>query len=171
MPSSILSLDLGKTTGWALIQDGVIVESGERNHSLREGEKEGKNLLRFLDFLNDQYSKHSLTDLFFEEINFIANRAHAYSFIPYEYVARMFAIMANVEISTLTPEQWKKTLTGKSRGEAGKEKFRMCAKLHSLGWKGGVRGTDKANNECDAVGLAIAILRIRGSDPVFKTLD
>ncbi len=167
---SALSLDLGATTGWAYIQDGYIRYSGELDHSLGKYQRKGQNLNKFMSFLENF---ESVDEIFYEDVNFIRHRGHAASFFAFEAVLMMFVSKFNIKQYSLTPEEWKKILTGQSRSsEKGMEKFRICSKLHSLGWRNGKRGTDKNNNEADACGLAFAVHKLRGWELQFqKVLD
>lgn len=49
----ILALDTGTRTGWAIISDGKVFESGVQDFSKRRGESNGAMFLRFRKWLGD----------------------------------------------------------------------------------------------------------------------
>lgn len=174
MSYTVLSLDISQTLGWALIRDGIIEFSGEMDFSLR-GRREGQNLIDFMNFL-EKFA--SVDEIFCERMIIIpasANkkgRPNSKSQIEFHAILKMFVCMHKIRIEYMASQSWRKILTGAARGDTpGREKFRICAKLHSIGWKHGSIGTDKKNNEGDALGLGIAVLKSRGIDCQFKRLD
>ena len=167
MSHRILSLDLGATLGWCYIKDNIILSSGEADHQLK-GRRKGSNLIDFRRFLNNFVG---VDEVFYEEITFLKTRNSnaVASFFAWESYVHEFICENNLLEASMTPNEWKKILTGKSfGGEKGEEKNRICSKIHSLGWKGGKQGTPKRSNEADAIGLAIAIMRTRGKDLEFN---
>lgn len=173
----ILSLDFGSIIGYCDIKDNVIIESGEADFRAYKGEVEAGNFLRFWSWLQ-QYA--NVKEIFFEKVDFIVNRQHAEAFLGFETITKVFCAANNIPFVWLTVNDWKKELTGHCRVGQKKdapelpknyEKLRICAKLHSLGWRGGEIGTHKNNNECDACAVAFAIYKVRLKELSFKRLD
>lgn len=176
-PHKILSLDLGSVIGFAVIEDSLIKDSGEADFKLKKGEIEGDNFVRYLNFLTEY---HDIDEVFFEKVDFIVNREHAESFMGFETITKVFCRTRLIPYTWLTVNDWKRELTGHCRIGQKKdaaplpkdyEKIRMCAKLHSLGWKSGKIGTKENNNECDACGVAFAIFKLRRKELSFMKLD
>ena len=59
---SILTLDLGKQTGWAIFKDGVIQSESKSFHSSRNG----GHFLSFHNWLNSW--EHRFTAVYFEDV-------------------------------------------------------------------------------------------------------
>ena len=62
---SILTLDLGKQTGWAIFKDGVIESGSESFHGSRFSGG-GMHFLSFRNWLNSL--EHKFTAVYFEEV-------------------------------------------------------------------------------------------------------
>ena len=156
MNTTILALDLGTTTGWALAQTDAQITSGSQSFKPQRFEGGGMRFLRFKRWLTD--IKQCSTDIsliVFEEVRRHAgvDAAHAYGGfmgqltawcehhqIPYE----------GVPVGTI-----KKHATGK--GNASKEQMiqAMQARNHSV--------TD--DNEADALALLYWAIEMRGEQP------
>lgn len=142
MAGSILSLDLGTTTGWAMRRaDGLIVSG---TTSFRPGRYEGGGMryLRFTRWL-DELASDPIGALYFEEV-----RRHAATDAAHVYGGLMATLTAWAELRGI-PYQGvpvgtiKKHATGK--GNAPKEAMIAAAKA---------RGFSPADdNEADALAL------------------
>ena len=156
MNTTILALDLGTTTGWALAQTDAQITSGSQSFKPQRFEGGGMRFLRFKRWLTD--IKQCSTDIsliVFEEVRRHAgvDAAHAYGGfmgqltawcehhqIPYE----------GVPVGTI-----KKHATGK--GNASKEQMiqAMQARYHSVA----------DDNEADALALLYWAIEMRGEQP------
>lgn len=156
MNTTILALDLGTTTGWALAQTDAQITSGSQSFKPQRFEGGGMRFLRFKRWLTD--IKQCSTDIsliVFEEVRRHAgvDAAHAYGGfmgqltawcehhqIPYE----------GVPVGTI-----KKHATGK--GNASKEQMiqAMQARNHSVA----------DDNEADALALLYWAIEMRGEQP------
>ncbi len=68
MNMSILTLDLGKQTGWAILTDGVI-ESGSKSFHGSRFSGGGMLFLKFRSWLNEMKEKFSnIEAVYFEEV-------------------------------------------------------------------------------------------------------
>lgn len=156
MNTTILALDLGTTTGWALAQTDAQISSGSQSFKPQRFEGGGMRFLRFKRWLTDiKQCSSDINLIVFEEVRKHAgvDAAHAYGGfmgqltawcehhqIPYE----------GVPVGTI-----KKHATGK--GNASKEQMiqAMQARNHSV--------TD--DNEADALALLFWAIEMRGEQP------
>lgn len=163
---TILSLDLGSSLGWALIQDSVVMASGTRKFP--GGEKIGEALSDFTKkFLIKFINVH---EIYFEDVRFLNNRNHMMSHFGYKCALYTFSYETGIPLTGITPHDWHKILTGKSHGGVkGGEKLRLCRHLHEMGWTGGKYGTDKDNDEADAIGIGAALLKMDGQQLKFNS--
>ncbi len=156
MNTTILALDLGTTTGWALAQTDAQISSGSQSFKPQRFEGGGMRFLRFKRWLIDiKQCSSDISLIVFEEVRRHSgvDAAHAYGGfmgqltawcehhqIPYE----------GVPVGTI-----KKHATGK--GNASKEQMiqAMQARNHSI--------TD--DNEADALALLYWAIEMRGEQP------
>lgn len=156
MNTTILALDLGTTTGWALAQTDAQISSGSQSFKPQRFEGGGMRFLRFKRWLTDiKQCSPNISLIVFEEVRRHAgvDAAHAYGGfmgqltawcehqqIPYE----------GVPVGTI-----KKHATGK--GNASKEQMiqAMQARNHSVA----------DDNEADALALLYWAIEMRGEQP------
>ena len=156
MNTTILALDLGTTTGWALAQTDAQISSGSQSFKPQRFEGGGMRFLRFKRWLTDiKQCSPDISLVVFEEVRRHAgvDAAHAYGGfmgqltawcehhqIPYE----------GVPVGTI-----KKHATGK--GNASKEQMiqAMQARNHSV----------VDDNEADALALLYWAIEMRGEQP------
>jgi hypothetical protein len=141
---SVLALDLGQNTGWALRDGTGQIISGTQRFKPGRFEGGGMPLLRFVAWLNDlQRAVGPLGGVFFEEV-----RAHKGTAAAHAYGAFLGHLTAwcesvgvpyhGVPVATI-----KRSATG--RGNAGKEE--VISAMRSLGFEPG------DDNEADALAL------------------
>lgn len=66
---SIMALDLGTRTGWALLRADGKVESGHAHFPVKPGEGQGARYVKFRRWLVDMKQEHAdLTDLVYEQV-------------------------------------------------------------------------------------------------------
>ena len=143
MTETILALDLGTQTGWALHQRDGSILSGTEPFKPQRFEGGGMRYLRFKRWLNELLAAGDINAVFFEEVRRHAgvDAAHAYGgfmghltawcehhHIPYQ----------GVPVGTI-----KKHATGK--GHAGKDEMIVAAKARGH--------TPVDDNEADALAL------------------
>ncbi len=156
MNTTILALDLGTTTGWALAQTDAQITSGSQSFKPQRFEGGGMRFLRFKRWLTDiKQCSPDISLIVFEEVRRHAgvDAAHAYGGfmgqltawcehhqIPYE----------GVPVGTI-----KKHATGK--GNASKDQMiqAMQARHHSVA----------DDNEADALALLYWAIEMRGEQP------
>lgn len=156
MNTTILALDLGTTTGWALAQTDALITSGSQSFKPQRFEGGGMRFLRFKRWLTDiKQCSPDISLIVFEEVRRHAgvDAAHAYGGfmgqltawcehhqIPYE----------GVPVGTI-----KKHATGK--GNASKEQMiqAMLARNHGVA----------DDNEADALALLYWAIEMRGEQP------
>ena len=156
MNTTILALDLGTTTGWALAQTDAQITSGSQSFKPQRFEGGGMRFLRFKRWLTDiKQCSPDISLIVFEEVRRHAgvDAAHAYGGfmgqltawcehhqIPYE----------GVPVGTI-----KKHATGK--GNASKDQMiqAMQARNHSV----------VDDNEADALALLYWAIEMRGEQP------
>ena len=156
MNTTILALDLGTTTGWALAQTDAQITSGSQSFKPQRFEGGGMRFLRFKRWLTDiKQCSPDISLIVFEEVRRHAgvDAAHVYGGfmgqltawcehhqIPYE----------GVPVGTI-----KKHATGK--GNASKDQMiqAMQARNHSV----------VDDNEADALALLYWAIEMRGEQP------
>ncbi len=156
MNTTILALDLGTTTGWALAQTDAQITSGSQSFKPQRFEGGGMRFLRFKRWLTDiKQCSSDISLIVFEEVRRHAgvDAAHVYGGfmgqltawcehhqIPYE----------GVPVGTI-----KKHATGK--GNASKDQMiqAMQARNHSV----------VDDNEADALALLYWAIEMRGEQP------
>lgn len=156
MNTTILALDLGTTTGWALAQTDAQITSGSQSFKPQRFEGGGMRFLRFKRWLTDiKQCSSDISLIVFEEVRRHAgvDAAHVYGGfmgqltawcehhqIPYE----------GVPVGTI-----KKHATGK--GNASKDQMiqAMQSRNHSV----------VDNNEADALALLYWAIEMRGEQP------
>ena len=156
MNTTILALDLGTTTGWALAQTDAQISSGSQSFKPQRFEGGGMRFLRFKRWLTDiKQCSPDISLIVFEEVRRHAgvDAAHVYGGfmgqltawcehhqIPYE----------GVPVGTI-----KKHATGK--GNASKDQMiqAMQARNHSV----------VDDNEADALALLYWAIEMRGEQP------
>lgn len=144
MNTTILALDLGTTTGWALRHlDGSII-SGTECFKPQRFEGGGMRFLRFKRWLNELLSAtHSINAVYFEEVRRHAgvDAAHAYGGFMGQLTA--WCEHQNIPYQGVPVGTIKKHATGK--GNAGKDDVIAAVRL---------RGHSPADdNEADALAL------------------
>ena len=144
MITTILALDLGTTTGWALRGNDGQITSGSENFRPQRFEGGGMRFLRFKRWLTEikQYS-NGIDCLYFEEVrrHVSTDAAHAYG----GFLATLTAWCEHHQIpyQGVPVGTIKKHATGK--GNAGKEEMMASARTH---------GHNPADdNEADALAL------------------
>lgn len=187
MPYTVLSLDLGSNMGWCLVKDGVIEGSGIENHKLYTDEAPGCKWERFEVWLINFFNHHHVDEIFYEDVPRFMSNASARTWCGYLCILQKLSHVLGIRLHSVKSGEWKKMLLGgelhkKMLARAAEErksakaqnrtprpihKIVLCEAVHAYGWKGGLRGTEKDNDEADAIGLAIALFRQRRVDLVW----
>ncbi len=147
-----LCLDLGTTTGWALVQSQQVTRSGIANFQPRRFDGGGMRYVKFLKFLNDHQSQaQTITAVFYEEVrrHLGVDAAHAYG----GFLAVLTAWCENNQIAYegIPVGRIKKHIAGK--GNASKQQ--VITAVTSLGHK------PVDDNEADAIGIAYWVITNR----------
>jgi Holliday junction resolvasome RuvABC endonuclease subunit len=146
---TLLALDLGKTTGYALIGVGGIV-SGFVNFApqkTRQFEGGGMRFFRFENWLNEMHHQAKLTEIVYEEVRRHIGTAAAHSYGGFLATLTAWCEKNKIPYSTETVQDIKKFVTGKGSG-AGTDKNAVIAAVNKR-WK--LKITDE--NEADATAL------------------
>ena len=143
MPSPILALDLGTTTGWALRGAGGMITSGSASFKPGRFEGGGMRFLRFTRWLDDLASYAPIGGIWFEEV-----RRHVGTDAAHVYGGLMATLTAWAELRGIPYQgvpvgSWKKALCGK--GNASKDDVLMAVKAHGFHAQG--------FDEADAIGV------------------
>lgn len=140
---SILALDLGTQTGWALYTKGETV-SGSFNTKLHDKELHGARFLRFRRELLGRF--RGVREVWFEQVRRHEGTHAAHIYGAFWGILVSWCEENNIPCFDLEVAEVKKDLTGK--GNANKEK--MIAACRALGFD------PEDDNEADA----LAILRL-----------
>ncbi len=149
---NILTLDLGTTTGWAIVQSGHVVKSGSESFRPRRFDGGGLRYLRFLQFLEDRRTHTaSIRAIFYEEVrrHMGVDAAHAYG----GFLAVLTAWCENSQIAYegIPVGRIKKHIAGK--GNASKQQ--VIRAVTALGHK------PADDNEADAISIAYWVITNR----------
>lgn len=137
----ILALDMASRTGWALVQDGKVIESGIVDFSKRRGESNGLMFLRFRKWLQE-ITRMSQVRLIAYELAHFRGGAATEICVGLQTRAQEMAAELGIESAPVASSTLKKFATG--TGRAGKdEMIEKAAKVI------GRRPID--DNEADAV--------------------
>lgn len=161
---TVLSLDLGTSLGYAVCQDGVIVESG-----IKDFKKYDRPLVLLYQFLVTIYNKYRFNELFFEMVPIMGHgkfMEQARKYGKFLGVLELFAGMNYIPVSHMAPMTLKKEFGGTGKAT----KADMCAVCHDMGWQGGRVNTEMDNDEADAIGLIVAFYRRRGLEVTFPSV-
>jgi len=146
---TILALDLGTQTGWAVSMPNGMITSGTQNFKPQRFEGGGMRFLRFKRWLDELYVLvNSIEEVYFEEVrrHIGVDAAHVYG----GFLAQLsvWCEDAKIPYSGVSVGTIKKHLTGK--GNASKEM--MIDNIKKLGY----HPTD--DNEADALALLKCVI-------------
>ena len=143
----ILALDCATKTGWALMKDGKVYESGVQDFSKKRGESNGIMFIRFRRWLNDLLKETRPDMMVYEQTGHSFKNASAME-IAFNLSGRAQEIADehSIQYTTYTPSALKKFATG--RGVADKP-----AMIRACEEKSGKAVQD--DNEADAILLGL----------------
>ena len=141
---TILALDLGTTTGFALAYDDGTIVSGSQSFKPGRFESSAMRFIRFKKFLGDTHEAAPIDHIVFEEVRRHAgvDAAHAYGGFMSHLLA--FAEEHGIPCEAYAVGAIKKFWTGK--GNASKDD--MIAKARAAGF------SPQDDNEADALAMA-----------------
>jgi Holliday junction resolvasome RuvABC endonuclease subunit len=142
----ILAIDPATKTGWAMLQDGKIIESGVEDFSKKRGESNGSMFFRFRRWLSDILENGlSIKLVVYEQSH---HRGGASTEIGVNLTGRIqeCCTIYGIEYATVRTTTLKKFFAG--RGNA--EKVEMIAKAKEILGRAPID-----DNEADAVALAL----------------
>lgn len=155
---SILTLDLGKQTGWAILHDGVIHSGSESFHGNRFSGG-GMHFLNFCSWLNSLKQKlENISAVYFEEVrrHLGTDAAHCYG----GFLAHLTAWCEenNIPYQGVPVKTIKRFITGK--GNASKAEV-----IEAVKNKGFIPQDD---NEADALALLFLVQKDYGSKQYYE---
>ncbi|MFT4314849.1 MAG: crossover junction endodeoxyribonuclease RuvC [Wolbachia pipientis] len=140
---SILTLDLGKQTGWAILTDGVI-ESGSKSFHGSRFSGGGMHFLKFRSWLNEMKEKFSnIEAVYFEEVRRHLGTDAAHCYGGFLAVLSAWCEENNIPYQGVNVKTIKRFITGK--GNASKSEV-----IEAVKKKG---GSPRDDNEGDALAL------------------
>lgn len=149
---SVLALDLGTTTGFALRADACgSVVSGSWKFAPKRHEDAGMRFVRFRTTLDDMHKASGIKTIYFEEVRRHAGTTAAHIYGGFMAVLKAWCVDHSVSYQSVPVGEIKKFWTGK--GNASKEM--MIAEAQRRGHE------PEDDNEADA--LAILALKIEGA--------
>ena len=149
---SILALDCATKTGWCLLKDGRVFESGVEDFSKRRGESNGAMFLRFRHWLNQLVDRDDVHLVAYEQSH---HRGGAATEIGVNLTGRVQEVCAQsqVEYVAVHTATIKKYATGKGNAD----KTVMIAKAAEV-----LGRQPLDDNEADAVLLALYAFQVYG---------
>lgn len=146
-----LALDIGRSTGWALLDDDRVVDSGTEvfPYNSDDGHSgEGRRFVKFYNWLHDMITNYHVEEVVYERVTGF-QKSMAAAGLYYGFEAFLKSATQNLRLVPIQTGQLKREFTG--HGAAKKEA--MCARAIELGWTNGVLHTDQNNDEADAIAL------------------
>ena len=149
---SILALDCATKTGWCLLKDGKVVESGVEDFSRRRGESNGAMFLRFRHWLSQLVDRDDVHLVAYEQSH---HRGGAATEIGVNLTGRVQEVCAQsqVEYVAVHTATIKKYATGKGNAD----KTVMIAKAAEV-----LGRQPLDDNEADAVMLGLYAFQVYG---------
>ena len=129
---SLLALDLGATTGWAVHLPGVGITSGIAEFKNSRFEGGGMPFLKFHRWISSIHKAHPVGEIVFEEVRRHAGTTAAHAYGGFLACLTAWAEVKGVPYLGVPVGTIKRHATGK--GNAGKEAViaAMCAKGHEV---------------------------------------
>jgi len=141
----ILALDLATRTGWAIVQDGRVIESGVQDFTKRRGESNGLLFLRARKWLSDIVLTHVPNLIAYEQAHFRGGAATEIC-VGLQTRAQEQAAACGIESAPVSSGRLKKWATGS--GSAGKPEM--------IAWAASKLGRQpEDDNEADAVAVGL----------------
>lgn len=162
---NILSLDLGSTLGWALVQDNTILQSGTVT-LFRKDTHPGDRFVRFNNWLVQMVQDHEISEIIYEDVPRFESAKAARVYCGLLCVVQMLCLTHAKRMTNIKPGSVKKEFCGNGNAD----KAEMCKTAHRLGWKHGHPGLDIDHDEADALAVAWVILQRRGINPALAAL-
>lgn len=145
---SILTLDLGKQTGWAILTDGII-ESGSKSFHGSRFSGGGMHFLNFRSWLNEMKEKFSnIEAVYFEEVRRHLGTDAAHCYGGFLAVLSAWCEENNIPYQGVNVKTIKRFIAGK--GNASKSEV-----IEAVKKKG---GSPRDDNEGDALALMFYIM-------------
>lgn len=185
----VLGLDIATSTGWAVMEDGVIIHSGTLDMSLKQHHRRGDRLVKFFNFLSSQehgpFEEVSLGDLIgavvYEEVTpssggkgFHSSQAANKLYFNMQGIVEMFAAQLRIIEEKVHPSTLKKAFAG--NGRATKEDIGREAE--AIGWRGAQWKQDPKkglvllnDDEADAIALCAIYGAKHGMQVRFPTTE
>lgn len=141
----ILALDLASRTGWAIVRDGRVIESGVQDFSKRRGESNGVLFLRARKWLSE-FGHPTPPDLVaYEQAHFRGGAATEIC-VGLQTRAQEIAVEWGVESAPVPTSTLKKWATGVGRAE----------KAAMIAWAASKIGRQpEDDNEADAIAVGL----------------
>lgn len=162
----MLALDLGTSLGWALGQGHKIINSGIYDLAAEAKYHKGSSSRGFKKAMFQEFLTSFLMVQDFVHEDMRGLDSYFDTFFLYNLIGdmEMFTECAGKgEPQKIHAMTVKKEFTGS--GRATKED--MCEQAHSMGWRGGKRGTKVDNDEADAIALLTVYQRRKGIEMRF----
>jgi Holliday junction resolvasome RuvABC endonuclease subunit len=158
---TVLSLDLGSSTGWCLGQNNVIEYSGVKSFYIKDSHPG----LRFKKFYNWLLKFRNVDEIFVEDVvqRFLSMHS-ARVYCGLLAMLQVFCITHSIRLTGIKPSAVKLAFTGRG----GAKKAEMCNAAIKLGWANGKLDTETNNDEADACAIYYAVMKKRGYDVTFS---
>lgn len=141
---SVLTIDLGTTTGWCLHSSGAFI-SDSVNLKGDRFEGGGMRFVRFRGWLQEIHSKTKLQMVFYEEVRAHKGTTAAHIYGGLQAILCTFCEENGIPYSGVPVQHIKKFVTGK--GNAGKDLVISSVRKHGF--------EPKDDNEADAIALML----------------
>ena len=155
---TILSLDLGSTTGWAFYSGGVIRKSGVVSLKRDANDKPGTRFLKFYNWLN-KFS--TIKEIVYEDVPRFESGASAKVYCGLLALVQMHCLAHGIRMTCIKAKTVKKEFSGNGNADKGL----ICKVAHKLGWCGGKSNTQDGHDEADAVAIMWVTLNRRNVVP------
>ncbi|WP_353280915.1 crossover junction endodeoxyribonuclease RuvC [Wolbachia endosymbiont (group B) of Tholera decimalis] len=147
---SILTLDLGKQTGWAILHDGIVQSGSESFHTSRFSGG-GMVFLNFRKWLNEMKEKFpSIETVYFEEVRRHLGTDAAHCYGGFLAVLSAWCEENHIPYQSVPVKTIKRFITGK--GNASKSEVIEAIREKSF--------SPRDDNQADALALMFYVMNI-----------
>lgn len=143
----ILGLDPADVAGWAIIEDGALVEYGTWRLAVSSEEHRGHRLTRLIEYLRMIWTKHGFEAIATEEASFgsINPNTAAMHNMKLGMITHFAALKGEMRVLKYVPTSVKKFFTGSGKAEKG---HMIAAAMNRYGLP------EMTGDEADAIGIA-----------------
>lgn len=150
MTTTILTLDLGTKTGWAIANDKKVIQSGVGDLKINTNfDSNGRTFVKFKQLLQRLYTKYPFNVVYYEAVRKHTGTLAAQKYGGFMGALQTFCLEREIEYEGVPVQTIKKSFTGKGNAD----KLAMLREAANRGH------TPADDNEADAIAIVYYILQ------------